>query len=119
MYVLLLALGCNNDDLNLPVVSACNVENPIEDLEWLRGQITELKKLNSDLTQYFFIEQAEYQNETIFISNNCCPFCNTIVPMYNCSGDNIGLFGDENFNSSTISNRAIIFRSSDFGCEID
>jgi hypothetical protein len=118
LFSFLCLLSCSNDD-NLPIISACNVANPIEDLAWLREQVVELKKTDSDLAQYFYIEQAEYQNESIFISNNCCPFCNTIVPIYNCSGETIGLLGDEDFNLSNISNRTIIYRPSDFNCEIN
>lgn len=118
LFGFLYLISCSNDD-NLPVIYACDVTNPIEDLQWLKGLVEELEKTESELTQYFYIEQAEYQNESIFISNNCCPICSTIAPIYDCEGNNIGFLGDDNFNSSSISNRIVIYRFSEFGCEIN
>ena len=109
-------VGCANDDIDLPAKAACDVNNPIEDLAWLKSQIDEIKNNQSDISKYFYIEIAEYQNQTIFISNNCCPICNTIVPIYNCEGEGLGLLGGE-IKQSEITNVKVIFSRNDFPCK--
>ncbi len=116
LFVFVLCLSCNNDDTNLPIISACNTGNPIEDLDWLKTQVSELKNNKSDVAKYFYIEVAEYKGDTIFISNNCCPTCNTIVPVYNCKGEQLGLLNGE-IKTSEVSNSKIIYKRIDFSCE--
>jgi hypothetical protein len=64
----------------------CDVANPAKDLAWLKAEIETREKSTSDLNVYFYIQQGEYQGQTVFIYNNCCPMCNTIISVYDCSG---------------------------------
>jgi len=109
-------LACNNDDLDVPVIAACNTTNPIEDLAWLKTQVNEIKNGESDTFKYFYIEIAEYQNQTIFVSNNCCSICGTVVPIYNCKGEQLGFLGGE-ITTDELTNKKTIFRRDDFPCQ--
>ncbi|WP_396637082.1 hypothetical protein [Maribacter sp. R77961] len=111
-------LSCSTDDLGLPIIAACDTSNPIEDLDWLRAQSDDIKNNQSDIAQYFFIEIAEYQDQTVFISNNCCPICNTVVPVYNCEGEFLDFLGG-GIPIGELSKRATIFKRDDFSCQIN
>lgn len=110
---ILFMVGCNSDDVSLKNI--CAVENPTEELTWLREAIEELSSNTSELRQYFFVSQGEYQNQTVFIFDNCCPFCNTVVQVMNCEGEVLGNLSD-NIDPFSISNKQIIWKPSDFNC---
>jgi len=77
-------ISCENDNLDLPIIAACDVNNPIDELSWLKKQVSEIENNEGEIAKYFFIEIANYKNETVFIANNCCPICNTVVPIFDC-----------------------------------
>ncbi|AZQ57448.1 hypothetical protein EJ994_00980 [Maribacter sp. MJ134] len=111
-------ISCSTDDSNLPIIAACDTANPIEDLTWLRAQTEVIKNDQSDIAQYFFIEIAEYQNQTVFLANNCCPICGTVVPIYNCEGEQIGFLGSD-ILMDELSDTRIIFSRDDFSCQVN
>ncbi|GMN10495.1 hypothetical protein MTsPCn9_33790 [Croceitalea sp. MTPC9] len=116
--IFLILLSCENDDNDLPLIAACDVNNPIEELSWLKSQIEELKNIDSETSRYFYIQIAEYKGETVFVSNNCCPFCNTVIPVYNCEGDLLGTFFTE-IQPDEIKNAKILYSPVDFPCTVD
>ena len=86
MYIILIFLSaCVSHEL--PSENRCNAPNPIEDLAWLKAEVADLS--NSDLAKkYWFITQATFRQETVFIVRNCCPTCNTLPsPVYSCNGE--------------------------------
>ena len=107
--LLFLILGCKNDD---DFNNTCNVLNPIEDLSWLKERAQELEPQSGE----FYISQAEYKGNTIFIFGNCCAACNTIVPVYNCEGTKLGNIGDSNFSTDILNNDVIIWKPTNFVC---
>ncbi|SRR6056297_436020 len=104
---------CTNDNTEVPVNEASETENPIDNLPWLKTLINEFKEDQSDLAGFFFIEIAEYSEETIFMSNNCCPICGTVVPIYNWKGESLGFLNDQ-IPVEKIRNSRIIFKRSDY-----
>lgn len=116
--IILSFLSCENDSLDLPIIAACDVNNPIEELTWLKNQISEIENNEGEISKYFFIEIADYNNQTVFIANNCCPICNTVVPIFDCEGQSLGLLGSD-ILSNELSNTRIIFKREDFSCQID
>jgi len=80
--ILTLAFSCKDQGPDL----ICNVNNPTEDLPWLKSEIERRKQSQNDISKYFYIEQGEYNGQTVFIYNNCCPMCNTILSVYDCNG---------------------------------
>ena len=99
----------------------CSVDNPVEDLVWLCDEIRDREQQpQSDLTQYFYIAQSKYEGETVFIYGNCCPTCNTIVPVLNCEGEQIGLLGhqEENIDYRVLEQAVIIWKPADHSCTL-
>ncbi len=96
----------------------CSVKNPIKDLTWLADDIKILNQ--GSLSQYFYVSWAIYESNPVFIYGNCCPNCNTITPVYDCSGNNIGVIGDgdEDIPLSIRDNEIIIWRADNFACSI-
>jgi hypothetical protein len=111
-------VSCSSDD-SLPIIAACDVANPIEDLEWLKAEVEKRKNDTSSDAIYCYIEQAITNERTIFIYNDCNPLIDKVIPVYSCSGEVIGLLGEENFDSEAISSRTVIYRPSDFACELN
>ena len=78
--------------------------------------VRKLYEDQSDLAEFFFIQIAKYKGETIFLSNNCCPICGTVVPIYNCNGESLGVLNDS-IKTEDILNSRIIFKRDDFSCQ--
>lgn len=94
---------------------ACSVDNPVEDLAWLASQIQEWESTN--WREYAFVTQAKYENETVFIFGNCCPMCNTVIPVYNCSGERIGIINYD-IDEHILKNEVLIWKSEFSTCTI-
>jgi hypothetical protein len=70
----------------------CSVKDPAKELGWLADDIREME--NSGMSQFLYVYQADYKLKTVFIFGNCCPFCSTIIPVHNCSGQFLGYLGN-------------------------
>ena len=82
----LIAFSCEQND---PEVSnACGVEDPAENLPWLKAKIESFEEF-PDFYQYMYVQQGTYLDQTVFMVGNCCPFCDSYFPVYNCEGDEI------------------------------
>ena len=68
-----------------PLETVCGVENPVEELDWLAEEIEELESTETGRS-FFYINTGEYEDEQIFLFRNCCPFCNSIITVYECDG---------------------------------
>ncbi|HEX2920186.1 MAG TPA: hypothetical protein VHO50_03375 [Bacteroidales bacterium] len=100
IIVLFLLINCERSEKKEPVMS-CNVENPLEDLPWLK----ELKNTLTGCTCEISIIQALYQNETVFYTTLTDYLCDGVfhVELMDCSGavikeyniGNAGLFNTE------------------------
>lgn len=84
---IVLLAACEEPAACCDPVPACNTTDPVNDLLWLKHKIAEKEKGDPAVQQYFFIEQATLNGETVFIFNNCCPNCMALVPVYNCLGE--------------------------------
>ncbi len=107
-------LSCKSDDVNLNNI--CNVENPVEDLAWLKEIITDIEQ--SSQSDEFYISQAVYEGKTVFIVGNCCASCNTVFPVYNCEGEYINILGctDEFITFNILNQDTVIWNSENFIC---
>lgn len=90
----------------------------MEDLQWLQDRVQELRDAESDEARFFFVSQAVFRNETVFIFDNCCPFCNAVAPVFNCTGAQIGLLNNE-IPEAELVNVQVVFRPDDFGCQLN
>lgn len=105
--------SCQKDEL--PVL-VCGVEDPVEDLDWLNEQIRELE--GSDFGAFQYFTQAKSGNQDIFILKNCCSNCNSVYPIYDCQGNELGSVGDSRFPMSAISDEKVIWKSSNSLCNV-
>lgn len=116
-FVLLIALSFSCQEENTPS-TACQIENPLQEMDWLKVIIENLE--GSSLTEYMYISQATRGSSTVFLVQNCCPFCNTVTPVYNCEGVLLGILGsgENGIDPTTIKNSKVIWKSENFSCNI-
>jgi hypothetical protein len=117
--IILISFGCdtNDDGFVAILLPACGVENPLEQLDWLRLEVEKRKNDTSEDARYCYISQVESDGITVFLYQDCNPLVNKIVPVYNCSGENIGIVGDDNFEIDLLQSRTVIFYPENTLCE--
>ena len=86
--IILIVFSCKNDSVE-KFGNICGVSNPTKELAWLKKEISNREQTSTETNKYFFIEQANFEGQTVFIYNNCCPFCDTIIQVFNCEGKEI------------------------------
>lgn len=108
-----LSLSCGKGTDPGPV---CAVDDPAEDLEWLKVEIATMA--SSGLSRYFYVSQGKYGMMTVIIFLNCCPNCNTIVPVYNCAGEHLGNIGtgEDDIDSRFLEYERVIWKPADSAC---
>lgn len=113
----LMAFSCEKEEDQIRLSSnTCSVIKPTEELAWLKAEIQRQKQSTSDVAKYFYIQQAEYKQQTVFIYNSCCPMCMTIVPVYDCQGELLFYLSDKPEESQNIKNAKIIWKPNNFAC---
>jgi len=115
LVVFLIALSCDSDDDN-QFKNSCAVDNPVEDLEWLKAEIERRNQNINDDSKYCYISHFIYNNQSIFIYGDCDPRVDKIILVYNCSGESIGFIGDGNFPMETLTEGNIIWKTNNFVC---
>lgn len=115
----ILGHGCKKDELDVPVIDACGVDNPLENPEWLASEVQRRQNDTSPYAVFGYIEQAVYAGETLFILFDCNSAANSAMPILDCSGASIGFLGDENYTLANLTARTVIFRPSDSACNFD
>ncbi|WP_163381778.1 hypothetical protein [Cyclobacterium sp. SYSU L10401] len=78
-------ISCEKEDPNLSPTHLCEVQNPAQEVEWLKTAIDEVR---SD--EYSYYSTALYQGERVFFYGNCDPLVNYASFIRNCAGDNLG-----------------------------
>ncbi|MBN7813167.1 hypothetical protein J0A68_19585 [Algoriphagus sp. H41] len=109
----LLTFSCSDDS---DPIRACGMDNVLE-MPWIQQQIaeTESTELGRD---YWYISTGTYHSQTVFLLQNCCPMCNTIVPIFDCGGNTLGTLGSSGISLDDISDRKVIWKSSNNSCNI-
>lgn len=65
--------------------SACGVNDPLTALPWLNALKVSLQKsVGSGTYPFFYLVQGELNGVTVFVIENCCPFCGTERLAYHC-----------------------------------
>lgn len=101
-------LGCADSENP----TSCGVENPVEDLAWIKEAIEESS--SNGLSQYSYLIQGSYKGETVFSWGSCCPFCNFAVIVTDCQGNLI-----EDASISEVKNQKIIWKPENSVCTFD
>jgi hypothetical protein len=97
-------------------IQACNVDN-VFDLPWLDQEISEMEDSEFG-REYNFIAMGIYNSQTIFEFGNCCPTCNSVYPVKDCTGNTLGAIGQNGITYDQITERKIIWKSSTNSCAI-
>lgn len=92
---------------------ACGVSDPVANLPWLK-QMSEEAALDES-TQYSYIAQATYDDETVFYNGYCCPNCNWLLTLYDCSGNTI----EKDYSISELENNTVIWHPENSECEFN
>jgi hypothetical protein len=88
LFLTFLLFSCSNSE---NIISACNVENPLEDIAWLKQIKTNFKQSASATKKQ--IIQYTYNNETVFMIDVCNGCADNLTTVYNCEGNVICEFG--------------------------
>jgi len=97
----------------------CGTLNPTEDLAWLKTAIESWDQYKSeDYYTFMYVQQGMYRGQQIFLFGNCCPFCNTTVPIYNCEGELLWYAGSEPEKTEKITDLKVIWKPDGFQCTI-
>lgn len=107
LFCLLFSLSCNEDE---DPTMACEVNDPIENLAWLQEMTKELSE--GSLSEYYYIKQATYKGQTVFLVDNCCPHCNTAPFIYDCSGNRI----QEDYTFDDLKDEKLIWQPANSSC---
>lgn len=106
-------IGCTDHKLEPRLSNTCSVQNPVQDLPWLRQKIDDLRQSPHD---NWFVRQGVYDGQTIFVFDICCPNCDYVAPVHDCSGqrilDSVYAHGTE----SVISDLVTIAQAENFEC---
>jgi hypothetical protein len=102
LAIIWLAVSCREE---ADPKRACSVENPVQEWE------------NSAWGEFAYVAQATYRNQTVFIYGNCCATCNTIIPVYNCSGEQIGIVHGT-IDASIMDDDVLIWKSTRSTCAL-
>lgn len=109
--ILLLSFSCA--DHNIGPKNTCSVRDPAKNLLWLKAEITWREQHANELSKYFFIQHGKYKGESVFIYNNCCPMCDTIIQIFNCEGEELFIHDDHE-----IKDLEILWSPEDFECKL-
>lgn len=120
IFIVLFAfiLSCSDNDDKLSITPACGVDNPVEELAWLKSEIDNRNQRNTESMKYCYIVQGEYEGETVFVYEDCNPAINKIIPVINCEGVVINTDGNS-IALDNIENKTIIWQGNNFVCAVD
>ena len=105
---LFVLLSCEDGS---PEICGTNLES--EENSWLRTEIQNIE--NSGLKDAFYIIRATYQNQTVFVFDNCCHQCGTVIPVYKCDGTSLGHLGDE-VDPDKLKNKEVFWKTENNQC---
>lgn len=119
-YLLLFAifsialLACEDEPVT---ANECFTSDPVQELAWLDTQIQNLE--GSVSSEFLYVSQNDYNDMVVFIFGNCCPYCNYIIPVYNCAVEFIGNVGNgtDSIDQSVLDDDQIIWKGEGSECE--
>ena len=79
-------LGCSETDNEKPASKIC-LDNPLENIEWLKKLINNTDSNGTEVIQY------NYKNQTVFSINNCLNCSDNLITVYDCQRNKICEFG--------------------------
>jgi len=92
--LILLAAACHRDKRDPgPNLVFCGVASPAENLPWLKAKIYQFENdvTATEVGKYKFIFQAIYNDRTVFVFSNCCPYCLSSMMVKDCDGNEVNV----------------------------
>lgn len=103
----LVVLSCRDEQ-----TLSCDVQDPIENLPWLKDLVAEKAALPPDPGIGYYIYIGKYQGRDVIIDDICCPTCDYLPIVYECGGNKVE---DANVYSA-ITDRRLLWRSATSPC---
>lgn len=75
--ILLLSQSCTDT-----MQADCGVDNPLEDLEWLKAETENLNR-----SGFIYLVEGKYKGRTVFFFNACDPIQPTLTVIQDCQGE--------------------------------
>jgi hypothetical protein len=69
--------------------SFCDESN----MDWLQELIDDYEQNVYSFEEYFYFSKAIYKGQQVIVHGNCCAVCNTVIQIYDCTGEFLGLIG--------------------------
>ncbi|CAM1341191.1 DUF6970 domain-containing protein [Tenacibaculum amylolyticum] len=85
VFITLIITGCNND--NDGIKEICLVDNPLEELMWLKEIKTTFAQVTNSVRQEIY--EYEYKGQRVFLINDCVGCNDSMAVIYNCAGNKI------------------------------
>ena len=112
--IIMLVFSCHKDNDDDVLIIECEFSNPIEDLEWLKNLINDEYAQQASGESY--ITQVNHNNNILFIVDNCCDWCGSVILVYYCNGEYAGYMGSENLPFTLRDEDTIIWTPDNFKC---
>jgi hypothetical protein len=110
--IFIFCLGCKEEEAPELI---CGKSDPVADLPWLKTLTSELNA--SYFGVYYSIAKTTYKGQTVLVLRNCCPNCSTLIPVYSCSGEKLGvLSANSGINPAILDNAVIIWKGDFYAC---
>lgn len=112
LLIVSVSIACKEDEEPILI---CGTIDPVADLPWLTTLTKELN--DSYFGVYISIAKTTYEGNDVFVLRNCCPNCNSVIPVYSCSGDQIGILSaNTGINPSILDNAEVIWKGDLYVC---
>jgi hypothetical protein len=106
LLVLAVSFGCKETEK--PVL-ICGMIDPVADLPWLNTLTNEFN--DSYFGVYYSISKTTYEGNDAFTLRNCCPNCNSMIPVYSCTGDQLGILAaNTGINPAILNHEVMIWK---------
>ncbi len=94
IFLLAIIISSCSDEESIP---ECNVENPMEELEWLK----DVKNSIDNCTCQVSIIQGRYKGSTVYYQLMNDPYCNSIfgTVLWDCNGSVVKTYGQNDLNA--------------------
>ncbi len=90
LFVFIIMTSCSENEKNIEK-NKCETDVPIENISWLKTKKETFEKLMG--SERVEIYSYSYNNETVFLIDDCINCADKLTVVYNCSGEKICEFG--------------------------
>jgi hypothetical protein len=116
LFLLIVFFSCENGQNCCHPGNMCDVENPAEEIDWLREELENGGHKNPSTHSDTFVYKAIYNNQVVFYISICCPTCDVAPPeVKTCSGESLGFLGSD-VDQRDLKNSVVVWRTENGVC---